>query len=249
MIFYLACNIKDKEREHTIVQYIEKNVKTTKNIDNADGVLILGGDGTVLKTLLQCQSSTTPPLYTINYGSVGALLMFGHDNLETVIEQIHLQNSNFLYMTRKRLFLQGFGYFMNEVVLTNKAHGRLSKFAVYVDDELLTMVQGDAAIIATNTGSSAYNLSAGGSYVSIDCDCIVLRIVSPFRSRFTGIILPLAKKVKVCVADNGKCIIDGTQECEQNVIEVYYKENSAKFAYFDNKRSIEKRLFDKNFLQ
>ena len=56
---------------------------------------------------------------------------------------------------------------MNEISITRGDSGGLSAFEVYVNDILLTVVQGDGILISTPTGSTAYNLSCGGSIVHI----------------------------------------------------------------------------------
>ncbi|KAM0685381.1 hypothetical protein COBT_003410, partial [Conglomerata obtusa] len=208
-----------------LTEHINLHLKLTSNINEAKGIIILGGDGTILKTLLTCQKADMPPIYTINYGSFGALSLCEPDELNAIIYQLQMEKPKFNILNRKRLFLENNGFFLNDVILTNKFPGKLNKYIITVDDVEYGSVLGDSVIIATITGSSGYNMSVGGCYVENGCEAIILTVVSPFRSFIKNIMFSINKRIKVSIEKNGLCIVDGCEENEQNNIEVFFKDN------------------------
>ena len=80
---------------------------------------------------------------------------------------------------------------LNEISITRGRHGGMCSYEVYVNKILLTIVQGDGILIATPTGSTAYNLSCGGSIVHPQAEVICLTPINPHSLSFRPIILPV----------------------------------------------------------
>ena len=78
---------------------------------------------------------------------------------------------------------------LNEISITRGDHG-MGSFEIYVNGVMLTAVQGDGILISTPTGSTAYNLSCGGSIVHIAAQVICLTPICPHSLSFRPIILP-----------------------------------------------------------
>lgn len=103
---------------------------------------------------------------------------------------------------------------LNEISITRDSEG-MGQFEIYVNDTLLTDLQGDGVIISTPTGSTAYNLSCGGSIVHIAAQVLCLTPICPHSLSFRPIILPASqcnikiKLAKNCRQPSAKITIDG----------------------------------------
>lgn len=84
---------------------------------------------------------------------------------------------------------------MNEISITRGTNGGMCSLEIYVNDVLLTMVQGDGVLISTPAGSTAYNLSCGGSIVHNSAKVICLTPICPHSLSFRPIILPCEKTI------------------------------------------------------
>lgn len=94
------------------------------------------------------------------------------------------------------LVLDGF-HVLNEVVIDRGPSPYSTTLDLYIDDNKFTSIVGDGIIISTPTGSTAYNLSAGGSIVQANCQCICLTPLAPHSLSFRPLILPASATIKL----------------------------------------------------
>lgn len=94
------------------------------------------------------------------------------------------------------LVLDGF-HVLNEVVIDRGPSPYSIQLEVYLDDNFLTSIVGDGIIISTPTGSTAYNLSAGGSIVQANTPCILMTPIAPHSLSFRPLILPESSVIKL----------------------------------------------------
>lgn len=93
---------------------------------------------------------------------------------------------------------------LNEISITRGDQG-MGSFEIYVNDVMLTVVQGDGILISTPTGSTAYNLSCGGSIVHIAAQVICLTPICPHSLSFRPIILPADEcQIKIKLSPGGR---------------------------------------------
>src|SRR5207247_65947 len=146
-------------------------------VQEVDLVLILGGDGTLLGMADRIgEAGLTIPILGVNFGSLGFLtevtLPELYPSLEAAVTgRAHIEERLMLQATTMRagkMFARHIA--LNDVVITKTARSRLIDLSVSVGDEFLTRVKGDGLIIATPTGSTAYNLAAGGPIVQPQVD-------------------------------------------------------------------------------
>ena len=86
---------------------------------------------------------------------------------------------------------------LNEISITRGNAEFMCRFDVYINDTLLTIVQGDGVLISTPTGSTAYNLSCGGSIIHPTSDVVALTPICPHSLSFRPIILPKTAKITI----------------------------------------------------
>src|SRR6266850_2489818 len=134
-------------------------------VTEVDLVLILGGDGTLLGMADRIgEAGLTIPILGVNFGSLGFLTEVTLPELypaleATVAGRAHIEERLMLSSTTVRKSAPfGTHIALNDVVVTKTARSRLIDLSVSVGDEFVTRVTGDGLIIATATGSTAYNL-------------------------------------------------------------------------------------------
>jgi len=93
---------------------------------------------------------------------------------------------------------------LNEISITRGNAEFMCRFDVYINDTLLTIVQGDGVLISTPTGSTAYNLSCGGSIIHPTSDVVALTPICPHSLSFRPIILPKTAKITIVLPQEAR---------------------------------------------
>ncbi len=135
--------------------------------DRTDAILVLGGDGTMLRAARDTADSQIPML-GINLGTLGYLTEVEKNGMEDAIDRLMAGS----YQVEDRMMLCGQIYrqgrmeeensALNDITITRCGHLRMLYFQIYVNGKLLKEYHADGIIIATPTGSTGYNMSAGG---------------------------------------------------------------------------------------
>jgi len=155
----------------------------------ADLVVVLGGDGTMLRAL-QRHLGTGMPCLGVNFGRVGFLTSIAGENLEHGIRRAFAGELDvFDLPTVHGDAGAGPVTGVNDIVLTSAILGRMAVLEWRVDDQSLGELGCDGAIVATPTGSTAYNLSAGGPVVAWGTDGFVVTFVSPHSLHARSMVL------------------------------------------------------------
>ena len=164
-----------------------------------DFVLVLGGDGTLLAVAgIVGQSGRDIPILGVNFGSLGFLTEITRSELLTSLAaaiggQFDLDER----MMLRGVLQDGIRLALNDIVLTRTALSRMIELDVTVGDQFVTSVRSVGLIIASPTGSTAYNLSAGGPVVHPAMDAIVLTPIAPHTLTHRPIVIPAAREVRV----------------------------------------------------
>ncbi|WP_366922437.1 NAD(+)/NADH kinase [Metallumcola ferriviriculae] len=170
----------------------------------ADCILVLGGDGTLLNTARSVAPRQTP-LLGINLGQLGFLteielpdLFQGLENyLEgnfTVEERMMLEAR----VLREGLVVDKF-FGLNDIVVTKGAFSRMILLETYVGQHYHTTYPADGVIISSPTGSTAYSLSAGGPLVSPNVEVMVVTPICPHTLSARPLVLSSQETVRVVV--------------------------------------------------
>ncbi|MBP1630657.1 MAG: ATP-NAD/AcoX kinase [Bacteroidetes bacterium] len=178
-------------------------------INGADILLSLGGDGTFLDTLPIVKDSQIP-IIGINLGHLGFLTSVGRNGLENLIEELkqkkfNIENHSLLMINDKDLGIED-KYALNDICLRSSKAGDILDIDIFVDDEFLATYTADGVIITTPTGSTAYNMSAGGPIISPKSSCIGITPICPHNLTFRPIIIPDSSKLRLEVAETSTSI-------------------------------------------
>lgn len=188
---------------------------------NMDFLLTLGGDGTLLAVSHKASPYQTP-LMGVNLGTLGYLtdVEFGCAK-EAICKVVNGE-----YQLEKRLMLQAEtglfeqkrinGHALNDICITRGASVKTIVLKVCVNEEYLDTYRADGIIISTPTGSTAYNLSAGGPILKPDSEVIAITPICPHGLYSRSIVLSAQDTVTITAEDKGKneglfLSIDGQQ--------------------------------------
>jgi NAD+ kinase len=169
-----------------------------------DLVLVLGGDGTLLSMADSIgEAGSGIPILGVNFGSLGFLtevtLPELYPSLEAALEgRAHIENRMMLQSTTVRdgkTFARLIA--LNDAVITKAARSRMIDLSVSAGDQFVTRVKADGLIIATPTGSTAYNLAAGGPIVQPTVDAIILTPIAPHTLTNRPVVIPATSSVRV----------------------------------------------------
>jgi NAD+ kinase len=177
----------------------------------SDLIVVLGGDGTLIGTAGRiAQAGVSVPILGVNFGSLGFLTEITlpelYDSLESVLEgEAEIDER---MMLQARTMRDGTAVadraVVNDAVITKGALSRIIDLSVSVGDELVMQVRADGLIIATPTGSSAYNLAAGGPIVHPSVDAVLLTPIAPHMLTNRPVVLPASSRLCVAPLMNGK---------------------------------------------
>jgi len=173
-------------------------------VTRVDLVLVLGGDGTLL-SVADCigAAGVNVPILGVNFGGLGflteATLPELYPSLEAALSgQARVEERMMLHATTVRAGATlPEHHALNDVVITKAARARMTDLCVSLGDEFVTRVKADGLIVATPTGSTAYNLAAGGPILQPVLDAIVLTPIAPHMLTNRPIVIPAASLVRV----------------------------------------------------
>jgi len=161
-------------------EWFPKNIADT--IEDADVVVSFGGDGFLLETL---RTQHKLPVYGINCGHVG-FLTNAHRKKGRLLRLLReVENAKRIQIPFLQVSVDGGEpcYALNEVVISRSTM-QAANLSIAVNGRVvLPFMSGDGILVATPCGSTAYNLSAGGSILPLDVPLIALTPICPFRPR------------------------------------------------------------------
>lgn len=166
-----------------------------------DLVVALGGDGTLLSVARALRAGV--PLLGVNLGNLGFLTEVSRDELYPSLVDVlagrgAVEERAIFHAELRRAAgaTQGYSVF-NDVVIAKSALSRIIELTLSVDDQLVATYRSDGLIISTPTGSTAYNLSAGGPIVSPQLPVAVLTPICPHTFSLRPLVVPDSSVVEV----------------------------------------------------
>lgn len=177
--------------------------------ERADLIVILGGDGTMISSA-RLLGDCDVPVLGINYGSLGYLTEFRFEEMFPAIEAVlagdyeidprvmldvcHEREARTLSMNR----------ILNEVVVNRAALTKIIETEITLDGLYVNSFRADGIIIATPTGSTAYNLSAGGPILYPSMNAVVITPVCPFTLTNRPIVIPDDSEIRLRLKSESK---------------------------------------------
>ena len=175
----------------------DKNIITESLPKDIDCAIVLGGDGSFIEVARILKSEI--PILGINLGTVGYLAEVEPENARQALNRI-LDGD---YMIENRMMLDGQfndgsgNVALNDIVLSRKGPLRMLHFNLYVNGELLNAYSADGIIISTPTGSTAYNLSAGGPIVEPTAQMMVVTPICSHALNTSSIVLSAEDEITI----------------------------------------------------
>ena len=180
----------------------DKKIIREKIPEKIDCAVVIGGDGSLIEVARFLHGRNIPVL-GINMGTLGYLTEVEVNHIEDAFAQI-LEGD---YTLEDRMMLEGTlqdgrkDISLNDIVVSRKTEIRLIHFRIYVNGELLNTYEADGVIISTPTGSTAYNLSAGGPIVEPTASMIVITPICPHALNTSSIVLSAEDEIVIEIAE------------------------------------------------
>ena len=179
-------NLKERNSEIVFCESISfenADEKTGLDLPEVDFAIVLGGDGTILR-VAKLTALKDIPVLGINNGNLGYLADVEKDDYSEALDKVFKGN----FTIENRMMLEAvidfesnkpLSYALNEVCLSNSSAARMISFSLSINNDYIDTYNADGIIVSTPTGSTAYNLSAGGPILKPDTELIALTPVCP----------------------------------------------------------------------
>ncbi len=174
----------------------------------ADCALVLGGDGTLLRVAREAAKKGIPVL-GINLGTLGFLAEVEINKMDEAITKLMAGE----YTTEERMMLEGsvfhegitkgFSSALNDITINRSGSLQIISFSIYVNRKFLCKMKADGIILSTPTGSTGYNMSAGGPIAAPGAELLILTPICAHTLNARSIILRSEDVVEI-VIDHGR---------------------------------------------
>ena len=193
--FQIISDVEKDLRHETaseIKRYLESHEKCAKivgsssevtQIDWADLVIVLGGDGYVIQAAKRFAGSHVP-IFGVNFGTLGFL---------TEVEKRMALTGR----VQKTSVGEAIGIAINEFIIGKQDFGHMITANVYVDDELMDTYVADGILVSTPTGSTAYNLSAAGPVLVPSMEAMIITPICPHSLNKRSLVVSSDSKLRI----------------------------------------------------
>ena len=241
-----------EEAQDALYKLSEEHGQATA--EDADVIVVLGGDGTMLETLHKSYE-LQKPVYGMNFGSVGFLLNpVNLDNLSDRLDKAHKVTIHPLRMSaRDKKGKTHDALAFNEVSLFRQAR-QAAKLKIHAGDEVrIDEMICDGVLVATPAGSTAYNFSAGGPILPLSANVLALTPISAFRPRrWRGALLPCDLNIRIDNLSKDKrpvsATADSTEIRDVVSVEIHQSRQIGCTLLFDPEHNLEDRILKEQFL-
>jgi NAD+ kinase len=165
--------------------------------EDTDLCIVLGGDGTLLQAARSIAYMDIP-IIGVNLGQMGYLTEVEADDIDSALDKI-LEGS---YEIEERMMLRGSlekegkkDYSLNDIILTRYQGISTIGYNIFIDDQFLCSYYADGLVVATPTGSTGYNMSAGGPIIEPDAQMILVTPICPHTLNSRSLLFSPEKKI------------------------------------------------------
>lgn len=222
----------------------EQKEDAADRLSHADCMIVLGGDGTVLQAAGELGSCHVP-IIGVNLGTLGYMTEIEPDRLEEALERLIKGD----YEQESRMMLRG-GIFagaqaaqegcaLNDIVISRSGALQIIRFIVCVNGQFINEYHADGMIVSTPTGSTGYNLSAGGPVIEPRARLILLTPICPHSFNRRSIVLSPDDVIEIEIPESkegrGQTVyanFDGGRQVEMHTgdrIRISQSEENAEF--------------------
>lgn len=190
----VSCTVFGRMSEHTFIP------------GGAECVIVLGGDGTLLKAARD-MAEYEIPLLGVDLGTLGYLAEVEIGNVESALDMLLADK----YTKEYRMMLDGrvcrkndnelSNFALNDIVISRCGPLQILQFDIYVNGQFLNGYSADGVIVATPTGSTGYNMSAGGPIAEPGASLILLTPICPHTLNARSIILSPDDEVTIVIPE------------------------------------------------
>ncbi len=243
----------DHPRPQSAFRELVKKYEHVENVDEAEAIVVLGGDGTMLRALHNF-INVGLPLYGLNLGTIGFLLN-EHKDKDLVARIQNAQSHKIHPLRMQATDVEGeihSAIAYNEVSLLRQTHSS-AKIMVFVNDKVrLPLLICDGIMLSTPVGSTAYNSSADGPIVPLNANVLPLTPISAFRPRrWPGALLPDTAKVRFeVIRPNVRAVsatADSTEVRNCVIVDIEQARDISSTLLFDPDNHLEERIYQEQF--
>lgn len=171
---------------------------------NVELILVLGGDGTMIATARMLGDREVPVL-GVNYGGLGYLAEFRIEEIYSALDSI--LHGNYRLDARVMLAIELVRgeaevtrtRVLNDAVINKSALARIIEIEASLNQQFVNSFRADGLIVSTPTGSTAYNLSAGGPIIYPSMNAVVLTPICPFTLSNRPLVVPDDAVIELCL--------------------------------------------------
>ena len=192
-------------------------VQKTQLANNADVLLVLGGDGTMLNAA-RLAGERSIPILGVNMGGLGFLTEVRLENLYRSLDRVFAND----FVLDERLMLKTHvhrhgetvaqGLVLNDVVISKGTLARMIELKIAIQGQFVTNLRGDGLIVSSPTGSTAYSMSAGGPIINPAVQSLILTPICPHTLTHRPLIVPENVEIEVTLTskdDGAMATLDG----------------------------------------
>lgn len=174
-----------------------------EDLAGVDLMIGIGGDGTILNTLIYVRDSGIPVL-GLNTGRLGFLSTVSTDEIDDVISAIEsgsyqVEKRSVLQLKSKTDLFAPVNYALNEVAVHKNDISSMVTISAFVDGVFINSYWADGLIISTATGSTAYSMSCGGPIVMPGTKTFVITPIAPHNLNIRPLVIPDSSKIRLVV--------------------------------------------------
>lgn len=247
--------IKNENKDVNIRVYEDCSGLDELESSKLDVIIVLGGDGTILNTSRHIYKHSIPIL-GVNMGHLGFLAQVDNIDLDVAIKRLF----NGDYTIEERTMIECSCYEkgkwktysgLNDIVLYKALSARIQKYEVFINDKFYNAFNADGIIVCTSTGSTAYNLAAGGPIIHPELDTLALTPMYCQSPASRTIVLDGKSKISVKVRRDDEVVflsVDGQKWIETisnetiNICRSKYKCKLIKFVDNDYFTTLRKKI-------
>lgn len=194
---YLSEHLAKEFPDLTALPCIHIEKTEEEAVQQSDIIIAIGGDGTMLHTAHLLKSEEKPVL-GINTGKLGFMANIQPDSVESALQRVIEKSYNIDKRSLFKATSREETYFaLNEFLFTKKDTSSLIRLQVDYDGDMINNYWADGLIISTPTGSTAYNLSAGGPIVLPNTPVMIVTPINPHTLTTRPLVLPAGRELEI----------------------------------------------------